>query len=86
MAPIDIKSQVDTKINSKNSYGSIVDSTFQSWSFSLDAVSLVLVLGLLVLFTYIYCRLRSRIVKLERDLCIFVKFTRLIPLIDVNES
>ena len=54
MAPIDIKSQIDTEVHSKNSYGSIVDSSFQSWSFSLDAVSLILVLGVLILFTYIY--------------------------------
>ena len=86
MAPIDIKSQIDTEVHSKNSYGSIVDSSFQSWSFSLDAVSLILVLGLLILFTYIYYRIRSRIVKIEKDLCIFVKFTRLRPFNEVNES
>ena len=84
MAPVDIKSQIDTEVHSKNSYGSIVDSSFQSWSFSLDAV--ILVLGVLILFTYIYYRIRSRIVKIEKDLCIFVKFTRLRPFIEVNES
>ena len=86
MAPIDIKSQIDTEVHSKNSYGSIVDSSFQSWSFSLDAVSLISVLGLPILFTYIYYRIRARIVKIEKDLCIFVKFTRLRPFIEVNES
>ena len=69
----DISSQVQTFSN----VNSILKSSFQNVSISLDAVALVFCVFLLGLFLWMGFKVKRKISSLEKDLAVFIKFSKI---------
>ena len=74
-----VDNDINAKLDVSSNVNSILNSSFQNVSISLDAVALIFCVILLVLFLWCGLRVRRKISSIEKDLGIFIKFSKISP-------
>ena len=74
-----VDNDINAKLDVSSNVNSILNSSFQNVSISLDAVALIFCVILLVLFLWCGLRFRRKLSSIEKDLSIFIKFSKISP-------